>query len=267
MAEETPGDPRTEHARVHSESLSNFFQRTVARAGTVLGALGAFLVIGIAIAAVCTMLFGELAEHVMAGSTQAFDEMVLRWIAPHRTPILDGTMLEITALGTGTVVMMIVGVAGLFLWLTQHRYSAILLLASTAGGIALNGLLKFRFDRPRPHVISWGAHAVSSSFPSGHAMSATIVYGTVAYLAARLQHRVWARWLTMGLALVVIVLIALSRIYLGVHYPSDVLAGAIIGLAWAGFCMAMLEAVQRLAQKSKPEIREHEKPAPAAINR
>jgi undecaprenyl-diphosphatase len=176
-------------------------------------------------------------------------------------------MLEITALGTGTVVMMIVGVAGLFLWLTQHRYSAMLLLASTAGGIVLNGLLKVRFDRPRPHVITWGANAVSSSFPSGHAMSATIVYGTVAYLAARLQQRVWARWLTMGLALLLIALIGLSRIYLGVHYPSDVLAGAIIGLAWAGFCMAMLEAVQRIAQRSDTELREQEKPAPAAVKR
>jgi undecaprenyl-diphosphatase len=267
MAEQKPGDPGTEHVRVHSEPLSEFFQRAVARAGSVIGALGVFLVIGIVIAAVCTLLFGELAEHVVAGSTQAFDEMVLRWIAPHRTPILDGTMLEITALGTGTVVMMIVGVAGLFLWLTQHRYSAMLLLASTAGGIVLNGLLKVRFDRPRPHVITWGANAVSSSFPSGHAMSATIVYGTVAYLAARLQQRVWARWLTMGLALLLIALIGLSRIYLGVHYPSDVLAGAIIGLAWAGFCMAMLEAVQRIAQRSDSELREHEKPAPAAVKR
>jgi undecaprenyl-diphosphatase len=267
MADEKAGDPRTEHVRVHSEPLSRFFQRTVARAGTVIGALGVFLVIGIVVAAVCTLLFGELAEHVMAGSTQAFDETVLRWIAPHRTPMLDGTMLEITALGTGTVVMMIVAVSGLFLWLTQHRYSAILLLASTAGGIALNGLLKIRFDRPRPHVISWGAHAVSSSFPSGHVMSATIVYGTVAYLAARLQQRVWARWTTMGFALIVIILIALSRIYLGVHYPSDVLAGATIGLAWAGFCMAMLEAVQRLAQRTQPALREHEKPAPAATDR
>jgi undecaprenyl-diphosphatase len=245
--------------------ITEFLQRAVARAGNVIGALGAFLVIGVVVAAVFTLLFGELAEHVMAGSTQAFDETVLRWIAPHHTPILDGTMLEITALGTGTVVMMVVGVSGLFLWLTQHRYSAMLLFASTAGGLLLNGLLKVRFDRPRPHVITWGTHAVSSSFPSGHAMSATIVYGTVAYLAARLQKQMWARWVTLGLALIVIILIALSRIYLGVHYPSDVLAGAIIGLAWAGFCMALLEGVQRIAQRSRPEIREQEKPAPAAV--
>jgi undecaprenyl-diphosphatase len=244
--------------------VTEFFQRAVARVGNVIGALGVFLVIGVAVAAVFTLLFGELAEHVMAGSTQAFDEMVLRWIAPHRTHLLDGTMLDITALGTGVVVMTIVGISGLFLWLTKHRYSAMLLLASTAGGILLNGLLKVRFDRPRPHVISWGTQVVSSSFPSGHAMSATIVYGTVAYLAARLQKHMWARWVTMAVALIFIILIALSRIYLGVHYPSDVLAGAIIGLAWAGFCMALLEGVQLLAQRGKPEIREHEAPAPTA---
>ncbi len=265
MPESKAGDPRTEHARVHLESLSNYFRRSVDRAGTVIGALGIFLLAGIAVGTVCTLLFGELAEHVTAGTTQAFDEMVLRWIALHRTPFLDSALLEVTALGTGTVVLTIVVVAGLFLWLTQHRYSALLLFASTGGGIILNGILKLRFDRPRPHVIAWGAKAFSSSFPSGHAMSATIVYGTVAYLAARLQKRVWARWLTMALALVMIVLIALSRIYLGVHYPSDVLAGATIGLAWAAFCMAMLEAVQRLSQRAAPELREHEKPAPAAV--
>ena len=76
-------------------------------------------------------------------------------------------------------------------------------------------------------------------------MSAAIVYSTVAYLAARLHRRKWARWLIMIAALILIVLISASRLYLGVHYPSDVIAGAAIGLAWAGFCMATLEAIQK----------------------
>ena len=94
-------------------------------------------------------------------------------------------------------------------------------------------------------------------------MSAAIVYGTVAYLAARLHKRIWARWLVMTAALIIIALICFSRMYLGVHYPSDVFAGVAIELAWAGFCMATLEAIQRFGVRRDPRILEHEKPAPA----
>ena len=78
-------------------------------------------------------------------------------------------------------------------------------------------------------------------------MSAAIVYSTVAYLAARLHKRRWARVTVMLIAFLVIALISLSRLYLGVHYPSDVVAGVAIGLAWAGFCMATLEAIQKFS--------------------
>lgn len=235
----------------------------VEKADTFIGGLGIFLVCGIAVAGVATWFFGEIAETVTAGKTQAFDEAVLRFLGAHRTKVLDSAMLEITALGTGTVVMMIVAVSALFLALTRHRYSSLLLLVATAGGLALNLVLKLFFDRPRPHVIVWGTNAVSSSFPSGHAMSATIVYSTVAYLAARLAQRRWERWIVMCLAAIVVVLISVSRLYLGVHYPSDVLAGAVVGLAWAAFCMATLETIQRFSQRRNPEIQKHEKPAPA----
>jgi undecaprenyl-diphosphatase len=226
------------------------------------GALGIFLIAGFAVAAAGTLGFSELAEHVRSGSTTAFDDAVLTWLGAHHTKLLDAVMLEITALGTGTVVLMIAGIAGLFLALTQHKYSALLLLVSAAGGIVLDGLLKLGFSRPRPHIIVWGTNAVSSSFPSGHAMSAVIVYGTVAYLAARLHKTVWARVITLVAALIVILAICVSRLYLGVHYPTDVLAGLIIGLAWAGFCMAALESVQLLAKQRAPEILEKEKPPP-----
>jgi undecaprenyl-diphosphatase len=151
-------------------------------------------------------------------------------------------------------------VAALFLYLTQHKYSAWLLLASTAGGIILNNVLKLGFARPRPTVLEWQAHAVSSSFPSGHAMSAAVVYGTVAYLAARLQQRRWARVATMVVAAIMIFLICLSRLYLGVHYPSDVLAGVLVGLSWAAFCMVTLEGIQKFGVRrphiAKDEVKE-----------
>jgi undecaprenyl-diphosphatase len=123
-------------------------------------------------------------------------------------------------------------------------------------------VLKLGFDRPRPSVFVPAVHTISSSFPSGHAMSAAIVYSTVAYLAARLHRRKWARWLVMTAALFLIALISFSRMYLGVHYPSDVITGVAIGLAWAGFCMATLEAIQKFGIRRDPRILTEEKPAP-----
>jgi undecaprenyl-diphosphatase len=224
---------------------------------------GIFILMGAAIAIAGTWAFAELAGHVSSGSTLAFDDAVLRWLGAHRVPTLDAVMLEITSLGTSSVVAMVVGVAALFLWLNQHKHSAILLFVATAGGVILNNLLKLGFGRPRPEVIPWATTADFYSFPSGHAMSATIVYSTVAYLAARLQRTRAARVAITSVAAIVIFLICLSRLYLGVHYPSDVLAGIIIGLAWAGFCMATLEAIQLYARHNAPQMLRDEHPAPA----
>jgi undecaprenyl-diphosphatase len=246
----------------YSNLLYKALRAAAEKADTLAGAIGIFLLSGLIVTAIGTAVFVAVASHMQAGRTQAFDDAVIRWMGAHHSTTLDDIMLKITALGTGAVVMMIVAVAGLFLVLTQHKYSAILLLVSTFGGIALNQVLKLGFNRPRQSIFVPEVHAVSSSFPSGHAMSAAIVYGTVAYLAARLHKRTWARALVMTAALIVIVLISISRMYLGVHYPSDVIAGVAIGLAWAGFCMATLEAIQKFAVRRDPRILRDEKPAP-----
>ena len=245
----------------YSNPVYRGFRTAIEKAGTVYGAVGIFLIAGLIVAGIGTGIFVEVAEHVTSGSTQAFDDAVIRWLGAHHTTTLDNIMLEVTALGTGTVVVMIVAVAALFLVPTNHKYSAILLLASALGGLVLNGILKIGFNRPRPSIFVPAVHTVSSSFPSGHAMSAAIVYSTVAYLAARLQKRMWAKVLTMTAAFVIIALICFSRLYLGVHYPSDVAAGLAVGLAWAGFCMATLEAIQKFGARRDPRILEHEKPA------
>ena len=250
--------------RLKSKPVDQAFTALVDQAGSFLGALGIFIIGGGIVAGIGTWIFSELAERVMSGGTQAFDEAILRWAASHHSPTLDSVMLEITTLGNGTEVLMIVCVAALFLILTRHRYSALLLIVATSGGLLLDTWLKQWFGRPRPHVFVWGTHAFGSSFPSGHAMSATIGYSTVAYLAARLHSSRWARWLTMLLAMLLIFLICFSRVYLGVHYPSDVLAGVIIGLAWAAFCMATLEGIQRFSERHAPEIMKDEAPPPAA---
>lgn len=236
--------------------------RLIARfASNAYAIFGIFLLSGAAIAIVCTWAFSELAEHVRAGATQPFDDAIMRWMAQHQNHTVQMVMLEITSLGTGTVVTMIVLIAGLFLWLNQHKHSATLLVVATLGGMVLDNLLKIGFNRPRPQVFAWGTYAVSSSFPSGHAMSSVIVYGTVAYLAARLQRNARSRVLTMILAALIIALICASRLYLGVHYPSDIAAGLVIGLAWAAFCMSVLEAAQLYAKRNAPQMLADEAPA------
>ena len=222
------------------------------RADHFYTSVGAFLVVGVVIAIIGTLGFAELGEHVRQGTTQTFDVGVLQWAEAHHTPRLTALAVELTYLGTSTVVLMIVGVAALFLWHTAHRHSARLLLAAVAGNLLLNGVLKLYFNRPRPSVFAWQAPVTSSSFPSGHAMSATVCYGTVAYLVARLQKHHWSRALTLTGAVILILLICATRIYLGVHYPSDVIAGIIVGLAWAAFCMATLEASLAVARRRAP---------------
>jgi undecaprenyl-diphosphatase len=224
--------------------------------------VGIFLLASTIIAVGATYGFTRIAVYVQGGHTQGFDDAVLQYIAERHSPLVERLMFEITFLGTGLVVMVMVLVSGLFLWLTKHRNSAVLLVVATAGSILLNNLLKMSFDRPRPQVFTWGQHVVSSSFPSGHAMSATVVYITIAYLAARLQRTHAGRALTILTALVLILAICVSRLYLGVHYPSDVLAGVLVGLAWAGFCMATLEATQLLARRLSPQAVEETPQSP-----
>jgi undecaprenyl-diphosphatase len=232
------------------------------RANSFYATVGVFLIIGVVIAIAGTLAFAEVGEWVQKGVTQQFDVAVLQWMHQHNTPLLTQLSVELTYLGTGTVVMMIVAVAALFLWHTQHKHSARLLLAAVAGNIILNGMLKLVFHRARPTVFEWQTTAVSSSFPSGHAMSATVCYGTVAYLVIRLQKHRWSRVLTGIAAVVLILLICATRLYLGVHYPSDVIAGMLVGLAWAGFCMATLEASLVIARRRAPREVVEERRAP-----
>ena len=257
---------RRELERGRFTAVWNLALRGMRRAGidaqSFYATVGIFLVVGAIIAVAATVAFASLAENVLEGGTQTFDVAILEWLHGHQSKALTAVMVEMTYLGTGTVVIVVVGVAALFLWHTEHKHSARLLLAATIGNILLNGALKLVYHRPRPSVFAWQTTAVSSSFPSGHAMSATVVYGTVAYLLLRLQKHRWAKMLTLTGATLLILLICLTRLYLGVHYPSDVLGGIVVGLAWASFCMATLEASLVLARRRSPREVVEERRAP-----
>lgn len=222
-------------------------------------AVGLFLTLGLALALLAVGAFALMARLMAEGMTQRFDEAVLLWLNARANPTLDIAALEITALGGMVVVWMLLTVSSVFLWVTRHRYSAALLWVAVIGGSILNSALKALFDRPRPDLFEWRTeYAGQSSFPSGHAMTAMVMFATLAYLIARLEPTRLLRRLTLGITATVIVLIGLSRLYLGVHYPSDVIAGYIAGFAWATFCALGIEAV-RYFRGRRPQAEDEEK--------
>jgi undecaprenyl-diphosphatase len=216
------------------------------------GALAAYLTVALVVGAVAAVLFGLIAGIVHGGGTQTVDERVLQWFAARRSPMLDEVMLDITTLGDGVVLIMMALVASVFLWLTKHHWSVYILIVGLIGGKILNTVLKAAFDRTRPSVVEWLYEVTSPSFPSGHAMGAFITYGTVAYLVGRLSATRRLRHVTWFFAGVTILAIGVSRTYLGVHYPSDVIAGFLAGLAWLAFVASSVTALRFFAPR-RPE--------------
>jgi undecaprenyl-diphosphatase len=221
-------------------------------------AVGTFLLLGFAAVAGGTAGFALLAREVTRGRTTGWDEAALHWMQSLHSPALDGWALEVTALGGKVVVWMVVLLSSVFLWASRHHYSAVLLWVAGITAGLVSAALKLGFDRPRPDVFEWRTpYAGLSSFPSGHSTAAVVVYGTLAFLIARLAPTRALRWLVWGVAAAVIVLIGLSRVYLGVHYPSDVLGGFVAGSAWAVACGMGIEAV-RYFRGRRPEVEAEE---------
>lgn len=221
-------------------------------------AMGVVLGMGVGVLLLSVWAFAALAEWVLEGETQRWDEAAMRRVHAHTSPLLDMAALEVTALGATLVVAMLVLVASVLLWISRHRYSVLLLWVSVIGATLLNNVLKAAFSRPRPDVVPWRTeYATSASFPSGHSMTAMAAYATLAYLVARLSPTRALWWATTGVALVVIVLIGASRVYLGVHYPTDVAAGFLMGLAWAALSAVGIEALRRFRTRH-PDVEEAE---------
>ena len=138
-----------------------------------------------------------------------------------------------TALGGPTVIWLVVSSVIGFLCL-QARYRTALMVALAAGsGEMLNQLLKLLFMRPRPSVVPHLRDVASPSFPSGHAMESAIVYLTLGVMLMRVAERRLTKIYCLGVAIVVTFLVGASRVFLGVHYPTDVLGGWILGFLWA----------------------------------
>lgn len=187
--------------------------------------------------------FVALAAEMIEGDLQGFDEAILlalRNPADHADPIGPGyvetAMRDLTALGGFTVLGFVtLAVAGLMA-LRRKPASALVLLAAVAGGQLLSHLAKFGFSRPRPDLVPHGVEVVTLSFPSGHSMMATTTYLTLAVMFARVESSRALRIYYLALAVLLAIAVGVSRVYLGVHWPSDVLGGWTLGGAWALGC-------------------------------
>jgi undecaprenyl-diphosphatase len=143
---------------------------------------------------------------------------------------------DFTALGGVGVLSLLTLASFGYLWLQGLRRVALFLLLAIAGGLLLSLGLKSGFDRPRPELVSHGAMVYTSSFPSGHSMLSAVVYLTGGALLAMVHSARRVRIYLIGCSVLATLLVGVSRVYLGVHWPSDVLAGWAAGAAWAAAC-------------------------------
>jgi undecaprenyl-diphosphatase len=189
------------------------------------------LVLGLGLSFGLLLLFLELSEEVMQGESRRMDEAVLRAISTASPEWFDVTMRLITALGYYWFVIPALAFAAYLFYRSGYKLSAALLVVSTGGSIALTTVLKAVFRRARPEIIDSGYEASFYSFPSGHATVAAGFYGALALLIAlRLESPL--RWFVAAAGAVLVGLIGFSRLYLGVHYPTDVLAGYLAASLW-----------------------------------
>jgi len=201
-----------------------------------------WLVVG---ACVCLLLWGflSLADEVMEGDTATVDTRILRAFRKADDPSrpigpewVENSLLDLTALGGPTVLgLMVVSVAG-FLLLQTRYHSALVVLATAASGEIANMAMKNMFLRPRPTIVPHLRDVSSTSFPSGHAMESAIIYLTLGAMLMRLAERRLTKIYCISMAVFMTLLVGISRVYLGVHYPTDVVAGWMFGFFWASLC-------------------------------
>jgi len=196
--------------------------------------------------------FALLSDFVLEGGTQDIDDRVLRAVRRADDPSLPigpawlrGAALDITALGSAWVLGLVVAAVVGYLLLQGLRRTALFVLAASTGGWLLNALLKEVFQRARPGVVPHLREVMTLSFPSGHAMTSAAVYLTLGALLMRVADRQATRIYCMVSAMILAGLVGSTRVYLGMHYPTDVLAGWIVGLSWALLCWLVERAIER----------------------
>jgi undecaprenyl-diphosphatase len=213
----------------------------------------------------CILLFVfvKLAGHVMEGETLAFDRRILmafRKASDPRVPIgppwTTSVLVDLTALGGPTVIALVVLALIGFLVVQSKYWTALFVLGTALTGEAVSFAMKAAFVRPRPTLVPHLRESFSSSFPSGHAMQSAIIYLTLGALLMRITTGRLTKIYCLTVAMLLTFLVGLSRVWLGVHYPTDVLAGWIVGLFWASLCWLVAQHYEVRtgikAEKKKP---------------
>jgi undecaprenyl-diphosphatase len=224
-----------------------------------LGGTDLLILVSLLVLVVGLWGFFLIAGLVRAGETQRLDERILIALRDPANPTVPigpawaGEVgRDLTALGGVAFLLLTTGAVVGFLLLCRKYHALALLLLTILGGLLLNTLLKDSFDRPRPDVVPHLSYVATSSFPSGHSMLSAIVYLTLGSLLARLVKPLRLKLYFLAVALLLTFLVGCSRVYLGVHYPTDVLAGWAAGLAWAVLCWLLARYLQQRGAVEKP---------------
>ncbi len=217
-------------------------RRVIAHARERIAQVEAVVLLVFCLATGAAFVFSRLMSEMLEGETRYIDEAVLlslRDATDTSLPVgpywLSKIFSDITVLGGTTVLALVTVATAVFLCIRREWASALFLGASVLGGWAISSALKLGVARPRPDVVAHLVEVHDFSFPSGHAMLSAATYLTLAAMLTRVEKSRQVRMFFIGLAVFLIVIIGMSRVYLGVHYPTDVLAGWCAGSAWAGF--------------------------------
>ncbi|SFI07410.1 phosphatase PAP2 family protein [Planctomicrobium piriforme] len=207
------------------------------------------------------MSFVHLADEVSEGETHQFDRWLLRALRTPENPAipvgpvwLAEVARDTTSLGGyGCLIFFTLIVTG-YLWLDKKQHLALFLFASATSGYLLSSVLKDLFQRPRPDIVPHLDTVASTSFPSGHSMNAAIIYLTLGTLIATAVGRKRLKVYVIAVALFLTFAVGCSRVFLGVHYPTDVAAGWMAGLSWALLCWLAARFLQSRGQVEQPSV-------------
>jgi membrane-associated phospholipid phosphatase len=217
--------------------LANFWRQKLHRPlASLITTIGT---VGLISCLLIIYLLAQITDEVLEREAFAFDRTVLLGIHQFANPTLDRLMLNITNLGNPHPVVAIVVISlAILLWRRYYQEAKIFVI-DCLGGVILSYGLKLVFSKPRPNLWQSAIEETSFSYPSGHALGSTILYGFLAYILATRYPRL--AFLIYAGAVLIIGAIGLSRLYLGVHWPTDIIAGYSIGFLWVMFCTTMLK--------------------------
>ena len=192
----------------------------------------AFLGVGFGVALMTTFGLVELHDEILKASFEQRDQAIQSWVHGFAKPMLTEVMRRLSWIGSPFALVPAVAVSAGLLWWRHQKDDAVLVVAAALGGVALDEVMKLHFKRMRPEVPWAFVHEHSFSFPSGHSVLAMVMHGVIVYKTQDKLSSKWAKAALMVGAFLMVVGIGVSRVYLGVHYPSDVAGGYFVGAVW-----------------------------------